>query len=741
MKKFQEWLKESSYRTATDYPQDSVEHPEGSVRRHSMMVRHSLDAAIDLIKQKQQQDPEGPLSNLDLNFSPDEYNILRLAGNLHDIGKGSSMSEKITKDGRLKIQNIGHDQPEHFEKGMGELGTAWHQMYSKADAQDKEDLWWLIKHHMSLDDARGIENKALKREILDDQGKYKSDRRIKLLLVLLLMDRMGRGGTPTSWQLAKQFAQSNVEPAQQGIQGLYSTSDTHKQNLERIASRASKPSSDNPQEFVAVLKQKGRTSGEIRAALSGKFKDLSSETINSLLGESRLSFRAFFESEDDEPATMKANIPLGEFQAGAELISNNFKKEGYTIYVAGGTVRDYLMNKFHDEPFEIKDVDFATNANPDDIQRVLDNMGVKSIPTGKSFGVIVAVINKIEYEIATFREESGYSDKRRPDIIKPSDAKNDYRRRDFTMNALFYDMPEESGGLGTIIDFGKGRGFEAIKQKKVQTVGMADDRFGEDPLRVLRGVRFYGMFNKENLKDRLDPETFEAMKKFGNLEGVSPERIQAEFIAALLKARDPRVVLHGFDSIGALPYMFPNLTLDMDAVDHLANLPNSPDMSNLSTQEKKQAKKRHGDKKIILILATLLRKAGTPQEIRNKLNKLKWPNDTVDEVASLIQTWLITQNPTPQNMSQHAMSLSKKNGGFRRELLSNFHPMVGHEVDSDHLSHLGTYEPPTFSGEDIQRDLGLAKPGPEVGKEIQRRSADHYADSLRKWKNNPPMEQ
>ena len=55
MKTFQEWLKESSYRTATDYPQDSVEHPEGSVRRHSMMVRHSLDAAIDLIKQKQQQ--------------------------------------------------------------------------------------------------------------------------------------------------------------------------------------------------------------------------------------------------------------------------------------------------------------------------------------------------------------------------------------------------------------------------------------------------------------------------------------------------------------------------------------------------------------------------------------------------------------------------------------------------------------------------------------------------------------
>jgi len=742
MKTFQEWLKESSYRTATDYPQDSVEHPEGSVRRHSMMVRHSLDAAIDLIKQKQQQDPEGPLSNLDLNFSPNEYNILRLAGNLHDIGKGSSMSIELKDGGRTRIKNIGHDQPEHFEKGMSELGPAWQQMYSKADPQDKEDLWWLIKHHMSLDDERGIGNRELKREILDDQGKYKSDRRIKLLLVLLLMDRMGRGGTPTSWQSAKQFAQSNVEPARRGLNAIDKTTFLHKQKLDRDEARASKPMPNDPEGFVLGMREKGRDNTSIRLGLKSKFKDLTDQEINQLLGESRVRFRTFFESEDDEPATMKANIPLGEFQAGAELISDNFKKAGYTIYIAGGTVRDYLMNVFHDIPFKIKDVDFATNANSEDIKQVLESMGIKAISTGESFGVIVAYINKIKYDIATFREESGYSDSRRPDNVKPSDAKNDYRRRDFTMNALFYEMPEESGGLGTIIDFGKGRGFEAIKQKKVQTVGLADDRFGEDPLRVLRGVRFHGIFNTDNLKDVVDPETFEAMKKFGNLEGVSPERIQAEFTAALLKARDPRVVLHGFDSIGALPYMFPGLNLDMDAVDHLTHLPNSPDVSNLSGRDKEEVERRHDNKKIILTLATLLRKAGTPQEVRNKLNKLRgWPNEIVDEVASLIQTWLITQNPTPQNMSQHAMSLSKKNGGFRRELVSDFHPMVGHEVDSDHLSHLGTYEPPTFNGEDIQRDLGLAKPGPEVGKEIQRRSADHYADSLRRWKNNPPMEQ
>lgn len=423
----------------------------------------------------------------------------------------------------------------------------------------------------------------------------------------------------------------------------------------------------------------------------------------------------------------KVYIPLGKFEKGAVFLSNCFKDAGKTFYVVGGTVRDYLMSHYHGMSFEIKDVDFATDALTQEVVVILNNAGIKYIGKGESFGVISAIIDKQEFEIATFREESGYEDRRRPSTVKASNAKNDYRRRDFTFNALYYDMPCEKGSLGTIIDFGGGKGFEDIKARKVNPVGSAHDRFAEDPLRVLRGVRFHGIFNTENLIDVLDPETFDAMKKFSTLEGVSPERIQAEFVAALTKARDPRVIIRGFDSIDALPYIFPGLQLDLDAVDYLEKLPSSFKL-------KGEYQQKYSSNKVILVLALLFRKAGPPEQIRFSLNKMKWPNDIVDEVVSLIKSWLITQKPTSNQLSQHAVSLYKKNPETRRELLRQFSPMIEHEVDQAHFAHLGEYQPTKFSGEDIQKELGLSKMGPEIGARMKELQASDYEKSFKNWR-------
>lgn len=730
MKSFQNWISESSLRDQLKVPQNPKHHPEGMVDRHTMMVRHSLNPAINLLIDNKLKNPNGPLENVDLTFSKEDLNILRFAGLLHDIGKGDTLDPKT-------LSAHGHENPENFEKAMRRLGPMWHKIYEKSSQYDKDDLWWIIKYHMSLKDKEGFQNKSLKKELLDEKGKYKPDRRIKLLLVLLIMDRMGRGGVGNiGWKNAKQFAQGNIEAGEKGIEGMYTTAQKYQQELEKIASRSSKPMSNDPLGFVADMREKGKDNKIIKTALKNRF-NLSDLEIDQILSESRFGFKAFMESQEVEPATMKAIIPLGKFQDGAQLISDSFKDAGFTIYIAGGTVRDYLMNKFHDTSFEIKDVDFATDALSADVKSVLENADIKYIAKGESFGVISAIIDGIEYEIATFREESGYSDRRRPDDVRASDAKNDYRRRDFTINALFYDMPRSSGEQGTIIDFGGGKGFEDIKQRKITPVGSADDRFGEDPLRVLRGVRFHGIFNQQHLKDVLEPETFNAMKRFSSLEGVSPERVQAEFVAALTKAIDPRIILHGFESIGALPYMFPGLTLDMESVDHLTNLPKLPDTSSLSEKEAKKIKELHNKKKIILTLAVLLRKNGNPDQIRSKLNKLQWPNHISDEVAILIQTWNLLQNPTSQNISQHANNISRKNNELRRELIKDIHPMIGHEVDADHLQHLGQYEPPKFSGEEIQKELGLSKPGPAIGREMANRLAQHYSDSFFRRQNNP----
>lgn len=716
---------ESSLRQQLRVPQNPKHHPEGDVDRHTMMVRAALIPAMNLLKRKQSDDPQGPLSNLDLNFNSEDINILRLAALLHDIGKGDALNPET-------LSAHGHESPKIFEKAMRRLGPVWQQMYDNANPIDKEDLWWVIKYHMSLKDQHGFENKTLKKELLDEDGNYKNKRKIKLLLTLLLMDRMGRGGAGgVEWNIAKTYAKSNVDAAEKGLHGIYATSDTRRKELQKAVPR-SLPVGDDPSDIVKNLKNRGRSNDQIKMALLGMVKNgklsLSSEEIDNLLKESMLSFKTFLESDESEPAKMKARIPLGKFEKGANLLSRVFKNARKTLYIVGGTVRDYLMSKYHDVPFAIKDVDFATNALSDQVIRILQGAGIKYIPKGAAFGVISAIVDGHEFEIATFREESGYSDKRRPSDVKASDAKNDYRRRDFTFNALFYDMPETENDEGTIIDYGGGRGFEDIKAKRVSTVGSAHERFSEDPLRVLRGVRFHGIFNTEHLKDVVDPETLEAMKRFRELEGVSPERIQAEFVASLLKARDPRVALHGFETIGALPYMFPGMVLDMDAVDHLQNLPQQGEFDDA---------KKHSIKKVILTLALLLRKSGTPEQIRKKLNDLKWPNEIVDEVASLVKSWQITLNPNADELSQHAVSLFKKNQDFRRELLKDFHPMIGHEVDSDHLSHLSRYEPAKFNGEEVQKASG--KKGPALGMHIRQLQAADYDDSFNRHKKQNPF--
>jgi len=721
MKNFKNWLTESSLRKQLEVPQKPQHHPEGDVDRHTMMVWSSLKPAIEILKQKQNQDPTGPLSELDLNFTKEDLKLLRFAGLLHDIGKGDALDPET-------LSAHGHENPETFEKAMHRLSPIWHKIHDQANPKDKDDLWWVIKHHMSLKDKEGFQNKTLKKELLDDKGKYKTDRKVKLLLTLLLMDRMGRGGQADfPWQQAKEFAKNNAEGAHKGLKGIYTTSDLYRDEIEKRDAKASTSIGDDPKTVVTNLKLKGKTKEQIRMALQGMAKNgkfqLSPKDIDDLLQESTMSFRHFIESNEDQPATMKASIPLGVFEKGATTLSNLFKDAGYTIYIVGGTGRDYLMSKLHDVPFDIKDVDFATNALTPNVIQVLKDADIKYIAKGEAFGVISAILDHQEFEIATFREESGYEDKRRPSQVKPSDAKNDYRRRDFTFNALYYDMPRSPGGMGTIIDYGGGKGFQDIKNKKVSTVGSPDDRFAEDPLRVLRGVRFHGIFNKENLKDIVDPETLKAMKKFSSLEGVSPERIQAEFVAALTKARDPKVVLNGFESIGALPYMFPGLKLDMNAVNNLDNLPNVI-----------KDKKKHNIKKVILTLALLLRNAGSPDEIRKKLNKLNWPNDVTDEVANLMQTLIVTKNPTPETMSKHAINLLKKNTDLRKELVNDLHPILGHEVDPEHLQHLGIYQPAKFSGEEIQKQLGLHKMGPEIGARIKDLQSADYQNSFNRWK-------
>ncbi len=275
---FKKWLIENSLSDIlSKVPQNPKHHPEGSVLRHSKMVRSSLDSAIRLLQQEQAENPNSPFSNLNLTFSPEEYNILRLAGLLHDIGKS------VTTD-PVKLTAYGHEDPQNFEKGMKQLGPIWQKMYANASQQDKNDLWYIIQHHMNLNDKTGFSSKSLKNDLLDADGKYKSDRRVKLLLVLLLMDRLGKGGNPDfTLKQAKQFAMNNIDSGKQGIQGMYASSDWMKDRAKKMLAHQSKPSPNNPIDFVNTMKQSGKTPEIIKQSLKGKFPNLSNIEIEKLL--------------------------------------------------------------------------------------------------------------------------------------------------------------------------------------------------------------------------------------------------------------------------------------------------------------------------------------------------------------------------------------------------------------------------------------------------------------------------
>lgn len=193
------------------------------------------------------------------------------------------------------------------------------------------------------------------------------------------------------------------------------------------------------------------------------------------------------------------------------------RAQGFVAVLAGGCVRDELLG------LAPKDYDVATDAGPERVERLFP--GTREV--GKVFGV-VPVVRKVRgervvVEVATFREEAGYSDKRRPDSVRFSDAKNDALRRDFTINALFIDPLDESDRAGgKVIDYVGG--LADLSAKVIRAVGDADARLAEDHLRALRAVRFAA-----RLGFAIDAATAAAITRHAReLAGVSRERIGDE---------------------------------------------------------------------------------------------------------------------------------------------------------------------------------------------------------------------
>ncbi len=155
-------------------------------------------------------------------------------------------------------------------------------------------------------------------------------------------------------------------------------------------------------------------------------------------------------------------------------VLKNIEEHGFKAYIVGGFVRDYILGN------ATNDVDICTNATPKEIKDIFDNI---TLPK-EEYGAVRLDIKKCRFDIMTFRKEKTYSDRRRPiEIEYIDDLQEDVKRRDFKMNTLCMDKD------GNIIDLLDGK--RDIDDKMINTVGDSIVRFIEDPLRILRAIRFY----------------------------------------------------------------------------------------------------------------------------------------------------------------------------------------------------------------------------------------------------------
>ena len=251
-----------------------------------------------------------------------------------------------------------------------------------------------------------------------------------------------------------------------------------------------------------------------------------------------------FQLITEAQSSLKLNVP-------SDIIDlyNLFKKNGKELYIVGGAVRDALLGK------KPKDFDLATNALPVEVVKMVQDAGYSTIgEVGQQFGVVIVQIpsDKNGVEIATFREDVGSG--RRPDSVNYSTIDKDVLRRDLTINALFYDI-----GTGEIVDLVGG--LADIQNQRIRTVGLASDRFAEDPLRKLRALRFAGRTNS-----KLDKEVADAIAIDNTLNGVSSERIRDEFKKSIESAKKPVDYLNMVSQFNLWDVMFPELVISKQFV-------------------------------------------------------------------------------------------------------------------------------------------------------------------------------
>lgn len=415
--------------------------------------------------------------------------------------------------------------------------------------------------------------------------------------------------------------------------------------------------------------------------------------------------------------------------APVRVVMAQLNAAGYEAFIVGGCVRDALLGR------EPHDWDMTTNATPDQMKQAVS---YPSIDTGLKHGTITFVVDHEPIEVTTYRTEGTYSDGRHPDSIAfASTLTEDLARRDFTVNAMAW-----ADSSGVVDPFG---GMGDLDDKVLRCVGVAEERFSEDGLRVMRALRFSAVYGFE-----LEEQTARAAHaKKWMLSAVSEERISTE-LTKMLQAPDGdhlATIVKQFSDVMVqiMPELAPTIGMDQDNPHH--------DRDCWTHMVDVMA---HVEPDLVLRLAALVHDVGKPsckvkgpdgvshyyqhaeegaRITQQMLRRLKFPRRVIDEVVFLVAQHDSWPAPTQRSARRFLVRCGDEQTAYKLlALMKADRSAHAPRSVTDKLDDLDVFgiilasvlkEDTAFTVKDLEVggrdliDMGW-KPGPDLGKELQR---------------------
>jgi poly(A) polymerase len=348
------------------------------------------------------------------------------------------------------------------------------------------------------------------------------------------------------------------------------------------------------------------------------------------------------------PAVQETVRALVDLSPVLTELGTRFSGAGHEVHLVGGSVRDALLAAGAGAPRVPGDLDVTTDARPEQVLELLRGWAGSTWNTGIAFGTVGAEVRGVRLEITTFRADRYDRESRNPEVAWGSSLVDDLVRRDFTVNAMAVSLgPDRTvtdpfGGLGDLL------------ARRLRTPGSAVDSFADDPLRMLRAVRFVGQLGLEPVEEVVEAMT--AMS--GELARITPERVQAELSKTLLQDA-PRAALELFVSTGLADVVLPELpALRMEIDEHHQHKDVYTHSLTVLDQAiaLEKADPAADSPDLVLRLAALLHDIGKPATrrhesrgrvsfhhhevvgaklVRKRLTALRYPKDVVEAVARL----------------------------------------------------------------------------------------------------------